>query len=78
MHTLYAWSLVTHKHTLRQKASWQSLQARSTPDWIECPTPYGQVRLNRIAVARWLQVDADALRADISNSQMVVVLVCVT
>ena len=46
---------------------------RTTRDWIEVPTPYGQVRLNRLAVARWLRVDADELIADVSNYEMVAV-----
>ena len=72
---MHAWVLVTqHTHTLSPKASWQSLQARTTANWIEVPTPYGQVRLNRSAVARWLRVDADELIADVSNYEIAVVL----
>ncbi len=41
------------------------MTGRQTRDWIEIYSDRGQARLNRAAVARWLDVTADDLRSDL-------------
>ena len=44
----------------------ESLAALQMRDWISLDAPRGQARLHRLAVARWLGVSPDLLRADVS------------